>query len=193
MKHVFAVGLALGGAAALVWPVAMQAASVAQPVQLAQAHGAHGHHHQAHGHGHHAVEMPTQEAIAAMPVAPSVAISNCWIRLLPLPAPSAGYFNTDNKGPGAVTLTGAASAHYGQVMLHQTTHADGMSRMSFVEGVEIPAGQTLEFTPGGYHIMLEKPAQEVKVGDMVAMQFLFASGEKAEATCEVKPANTLAK
>lgn len=192
MKHAFAAGLALYGAA-LAFPAAAQASAPSAIVQLAHAHGAQpGHGHDAHG-GHAHGPAPTQEAIAAMPVAPSIEVSGCWIRLLPLPAPSAGYFNAGNKGTGAVTLTGAASARYGQVMLHQTTHTDGMSRMSSVEGVEIPAGQTLEFKPGGYHIMLEKPAQEIKVGDTVAMQFLFASGEKAEADCEVKPANTLAK
>ncbi|WP_397474760.1 copper chaperone PCu(A)C [Pusillimonas sp.] len=191
MKHAFVARLALCGAAVLAWPTVMQASSSQLPMQLAHAHGAKA--HNSHGHDHHAHQAPSQESIAAMPVAPSVAIADCWIRLLPLPAPSAGYFKTANKGDGSVTLTGAASARYGQVMLHQTTHTDGMSRMSSVEGVEIPAGQTLEFKPGSYHIMLEKPTDEIKVGDTVAMQFLFESGEKAEADCDVKPANTLAK
>lgn len=195
MKHAFVAGLAVCGAAVLAWPAAIQASSAQLPLQLAHAHGAkgqsgHGHHH---GHDRHAAQGPSQQAIAAMPVASSVAIADCWIRLLPLPAPSAGYFKASNKGDGSVTLTGAASARYGQVMLHQTTHTDGMSRMSSVDGVEIPSGQTLEFKPGSYHIMLEQPTDEIKVGDNVAMQFLLKSGQKAEASCEVKPANTLAK
>lgn len=200
MKHAFVAGLAVWSAAALAWPAAMQASSLVHPVQIAHAHGgqgatahgdqAHGQH--AHGHGHHA-PGPSQEAIAAMPVASNVDIDDCWIRHLPLPAPSAGYFNASNRGKDGITLVGAASARYGDVMLHQTTHTDGMSRMSSVDGVQIPAGQTLNFKPGGYHIMLEKPTSEVKVGDTVVMQFLFESGQKAEAECEVKPANTLAK
>lgn len=186
MKHAFAASLALCGAAILASP-AIHASGADHTMQLA--HSGHGHNHG--GHAHHAA--PSQEDIAAMPIASSVAISDCWIRLLPSPAPSAGYFNAGNQGKTPVTLTAAASARYGQVMLHQTTHTDGMSRMSSVQGVEIPAGETLEFKPGGYHVMLEKPVSEVKIGDTVAMQFLFASGEKAEAACEVKPANTLAK
>lgn len=128
-----------------------------------------------------------------MPAAKSIEINDCWIRLVPSPAPSAGYFSARNQGDAAKTLTAAASSKYGQVMLHQTTHTDGMSRMSAVDGVEIVPGQTVQFKPGSYHIMLEKPASEIKVGDVIPMQFLFASGDKAEAQCEVKPANTLAK
>lgn len=190
MKHAFVARLAICGAAVLALPTVTLASS-AQPTLLAHSHGAQAHH--GHAHGQHAAQTPSQEAIAAMPLASSVAIADCWIRLLPSPAPSAGYFKTTNQGDGSVTLTGAASARYGQVMLHQTTHTDGMSRMSSVEGVEIPAGQTLQFKPGSYHIMLEKPAGEIKIGDTVPMQFLFDSGQKAEAQCEVKPANTLAK
>jgi len=195
MKNAFATGLALAAAAALVAPASLYASQQSQPIQLAHAHGEHGQHGSdtEHGHAHHASQGPSQEAIAAMPTASAVNISECWIRLLPLPAPSAGYFNAKNSGQDSVTLSGAASAQYGQVMLHQTTHKDGMSRMSSVEGVDIAPGQTLEFKPGGYHIMLEKPVAEIKVGDVVPMQFLLISGQKAEAECEVKPANTVAK
>lgn len=193
MKLAVFAGLALVGGVAIASPASMSAST--KVVQLAQAHG---HHsglagHGAHGHRHASGAAPSQEAISAMPVSASIAISNCWIRHLPLPAPSAGYFVAVNQGEKPVVLTGAASERYGDVMLHQTTHSDGMSRMSSVEGVEIAPGQTLEFKPGGYHIMLEQPVGEIKVGNTVSMQFLLAGGDKAVAECEVKPANTLVK
>ncbi|HUH88608.1 MAG TPA: copper chaperone PCu(A)C [Pusillimonas sp.] len=191
MKHVILAGLTLLGATSMALSGTVHAS--ASGVQLAQAHG---HHSGAGGHGHgqaSGVAAPSQHAIAAMPLSKSVVISDCWIRLLPLPAPSAGYFVAANQGDKPVTLAGAASAKYGAVMLHQTTHSDGMSRMSSVNGVEIAAHEKLEFKPGGYHIMLEKPAGEIKVGDAIPLQFLFASGEKAEAQCAVKPANTVAR
>ena len=198
MNHASAAALALLGTLAMAMPVA-NASAPQGAVQLAHAH-AHASHgqapegHAAHGQGGHAMAAaPSPEAIAAMPVSAALAVSDCWIRLVPAPAPSAGYFVAANKGAQAVTLTGAASPRYAAVMLHQTTHADGMSRMSHVQGAEIPAGQKLEFKPGGYHLMLEKPTQEIKVGDTVPMQFLLASGDKAQADCEVKPANTVAK
>lgn len=162
-------------------------------ILLAQSHAGHGKGgHAAHMKGDHTAS-PSQTAIEAMAVSKSLQVSDCWIRLVPAPAPSAGYFVASNTGSDPVTLNGAASASYGSIMLHQTTHEDGMSKMSHVQGAEIPAGQALQFKPGSYHLMLEKPAREIKVGDTVAMQLLLASGEKAVADCEVKPANTLAK
>lgn len=192
MKLAVFAGLALFTGAAMAAPAA--SSGHAGVILLAHAHGHQGgqHGHGTPGHHHGGVPAASQEAIAAMPVSTSVAISDCWIRHLPLPAPSAGYFTAANQGAKMVVLTGAASARYGDVMLHQTTHSEGMSRMSSVGGVEIAAGDKLEFKPGSYHIMLEKPVGEIKVGQSVPMQFLLAGGEKALADCQVKPANTVA-
>nr|WP_255676047.1 copper chaperone PCu(A)C [Pusillimonas sp. MFBS29] len=122
----------------------------------------------------------------------SIQVSACWIRSLPAPAPSAGYFLVTNNGSKEVKLQAAVSPVYGMVMLHQTTNHDGMSRMSETHDIAIPAGGELEFKPGGYHAMLEQAKTVPAVGSQVAMDFLFDTGEKASAQCEVKPANTRA-
>jgi len=59
--------------------------------------------------------------------------------------------------------------------------------------VSIPAGGELQFKPGSYHAMLEKPAQALTVGTEVEADFVFQSGETAKALCEVKPANALSR
>ncbi|NYT65526.1 copper chaperone PCu(A)C [Alcaligenaceae bacterium] len=143
---------------------------------------------------HHAQagEQHPATATADAPVSQDVTISSCWIRSLPLPAPSAGYFMVKNSGAQAVKLVGAASESYGMVMLHQTTHEDGLSKMSMAHAIDIPAGSELEFKPGGYHAMLEKPHTTITVGSTVTMDFLLDNGQKASAQCEVKPANTKA-
>lgn len=148
---------------------------------------AHSHGH-GHGHGHAA-----QDSIATAAVSRSLQVSACWIRAIPAPAPSAGYFVVKNAGDKDVSLQSAGSASYGMVMLHQTTHQDGMSRMSEAHDIVIPAHGELEFKPGGYHAMLEKPQTAPAVGSEVPIDFLFSTGEKATAQCEVKPANTRTK
>lgn len=147
-----------------------------------------------HGHGHgngagHASAVAAADVNAA-PVSSSIAVSGCWIRAIPAPAPSGGYFVVRNNGEKPVTLVAAASPSYGMVMLHQTTHQGGMSRMSEVEGVEIASGSELEFRPGGYHAMLGSAAEGVAVGSTITLNLLFDNGEKAVTECEVKPANT---
>lgn len=110
--------------------------------------------HEGHRHNQ-AKESHSAVAIADAPLSKDVVVSACWIRSLPLPAPSAGYFLVKNNGDKAVNLVGAASTSYDMVMLHQTTNVDGLSKMSMTHAIDIPAGNELEFKPGGYHAMLE--------------------------------------
>lgn len=149
------------------------------------AHGDHGN----HGGSHHG---PSAHDIASAPLSTDLKVSACWIRSLPLPAPSAGYFVVQNAASDGVKLLGAASSSYAMVMLHQTTNHDGLSKMSMTESIDIPAGGELVFKPGGYHAMLEQPNTTIKVGSTVAMDFLFDNGQKATAQCDVKSAKAMA-
>jgi len=142
--------------------------------------------HSSHHGG--SAHMPAVDTAHAK-VSATLAVSDCWVRSLPAPAPSAAYFIVKNTGDNEALLQGAASSTYGMVMLHQTTHQGGMSRMSETHDIVIPPGGQLEFKPGGYHAMLEKPVAAPAIGSTVAMDFVFSSGEKAVAQCEVKPAN----
>lgn len=150
--------------------------------------------HSGHDHGAagHADKAQGAHDLSHAKVSKTVMVSSCWIRAVPAPAPSAGYFVVKNSGDKDVKLQGASSADYGMVMLHQTTQQDGMSKMSETHDVVIPAAGQLEFKPGSYHAMLEKPAKAAVIGSKVNMDFLFDTGEKASAECEIKPANTQA-
>lgn len=135
---------------------------------------------------------PSAHDINKAPVSTDLDVSGCWVRSLPLPAPSAGYFLVKNLGASGVKLLAASSPSYGMVMLHQTTDHDGLSKMSMAEAIDIPANGELQFKPGGYHAMLEKPTSTIEIGSTVTMNFLFDNGQKAVAQCEVKPAKTMA-
>lgn len=162
----------------------------------AMGHAGHGHSHD-HGHGMHAghegqVSSAKDAAVyAALPEAPGVTVSQCWVRFLPPPVPAGGFFVVHNGGEQPLTLVAAASPAFDEVMLHQTTHSEGMSRMAMVDQVTVAAGETLEFKPGSFHAMLEKPLAEVRVGELVDMVFKFENNHKATARCEVMPAGAL--
>src|SRR5690606_12179334 len=142
-------------------------------------------------HGHAAMQGMQAQAEQAK-LSETLQVSSCWIRSLPAPAPSAGYFLVKNSGTHDVKLRGAVPPTYGMIMLHQTTQHEGMSKMSETHDVVIPAAGELEFKPGGYHAMLEQAKTAPAIGDQVTIDFLFDTGEKASAQCEVKPANTKA-
>jgi copper(I)-binding protein len=59
-------------------------------------------------------------------------------------------------------------------MLHQTTVDDkGVARMRMVMALDVPAGQTVSFAPGGYHIMLMNIARDVYPGDAIPLTLTF--------------------
>ncbi len=50
------------------------------------------------------------------------------------------------------------------LMLHQSSNKGGMSGMDMVDKVIVPAGGTVRFAPGGYHLMCENPTAEDESG-----------------------------
>lgn len=135
----------------------------------------------------HGAMAPAADA----PVSTTVTASDCWIRQLPAPAPSGGFLVFHNAGSQAVNLVGARSSDYAEVMIHQTKEENGISKMSMVHQVAVPAGGQLAFKPGSYHMMLEQARAGLKVGDHVQVDFALDNGQRVTAQCEVKPANAM--
>lgn len=64
----------------------------------------------------------------------------------------AGYFIVNNTGDTNDTLL-EVRADFPKVLLHKSEEKDGIATMSHVDQIEVPAGQAVEFAPGGYHVM----------------------------------------
>lgn len=127
-------------------------------------------------------------AAPALAAPASVMVSDCWVRLLPGTLPSGGYFSVMNMSDKAVNLVGVQTDAFGMAMLHETQSNGSTSTMVMVDKAPVPANGTLKFAPGGYHLMLEKPRQSIKVGTSVPMTFEFDDGEKVTSECKVKSA-----
>lgn len=163
---------------------AVLAASLAF-TSVAAAHCGHDHDHDhAHEHAHHHTDYTAQFVSAA--ISTLIEVEGCWIRNIPTPAPSAGYFVVKNNGTEAITLLAANSTQYDDLMLHQTVDEDGMAKMKMADDIKIEAGESLEFKPGGYHAMLERPVSAVSVGEQVDLELLFDNQQKVVAQCAVK-------
>lgn len=74
------------------------------------------------------------------------------------PAPgtdkTAGYFTLHNHSGAAVVITGASSPDARAVEMHVTESEGGMTRMRRIRQLEVDAGETVRFEPGGRHLML---------------------------------------
>jgi periplasmic copper chaperone A len=119
--------------------------------------------------------------------APGVTVSDAWLRALPGGLPAGGYFTLHNPTAKTLTLQSASSPACGMLMLHKSDTMGGMATMANVDTIDVKPGGTLEFSPGGFHLMCMKPM--LKPGDKVSVTLHFAGGAKVQADFAVRGAN----
>ncbi|MEW9624176.1 copper chaperone PCu(A)C [Rhodanobacter geophilus] len=118
-----------------------------------------------------------------------VTASHAWIRVLPGGLPAGAYVVLRNDGDRAISLTGASSPAYGEAMLHESSRAGGMSRMTMVDALAIPAHGTQALQPGGYHLMLMDAKHPVQPGDTVRVVLRFGNGGTLPVDFKARPAS----
>jgi hypothetical protein len=95
----------------------------------------------------------------------------------------ASAFSTAKSGAVYMTLTNQSSAPDRllevttdaamNAEVHESSEKDGVATMRSVDGLEIPAGGSVDLKPGGYHIMLGSLKAPLKKGDMIMLQLKF--------------------
>ena len=120
--------------------------------------------------------------------ASSLMVSDAWIRAMPAGIPSGGYFTLHNGSTKDVVLTGASTPACGSLMLHKSEMTGGMSSMHHVDEVAVPAGGSVAFAPGGYHLMCMQATSAITPGAKVQVTLLFKDGAKLTVSFEVRDA-----
>ena len=119
---------------------------------------------------------------------PGLEVKDAWIREAPPAAMMlAGYALLQNTGNQALTVDGASSKSFADVSLHRTTMDNGMSGMVPVPALKLAPGASQVLAPGGYHLMLMKPARALAAGDKVRIRLSCGSASR-EFTFTVKAA-----
>jgi len=117
--------------------------------------------------------------------------SHAWIRVLPGSLPASAYVTLENGSDQAVALSGASSTAYTEVMLHHSSTAGGMSRMTMVDSLEVPAHGKTVLAPAGYHLMLMQARKPVKPGDTISVLLKFTDGSTLATDFIARPANAV--
>ena len=117
--------------------------------------------------------------------------AHAWIRVLPGSLPAGAYVTLENNGDQPVAMTGASSKAYAQVMLHHSSTEGGVSRMTMVDSLPVPAHGKAVLAPAGYHLMLMHPTAPVKPGATVRMLLKFSDGSSLPTDFIARPANAL--
>ncbi|WP_293389181.1 copper chaperone PCu(A)C [Nevskia sp.] len=99
-----------------------------------------------------------------------------------------GFMSIVNDGSQDDRLIAISSQAATSVELHQMSMADGQMQMRAVnEGLAIPAGQTVELAPGGYHLMLIGLSQALVAGQTVTLELQFEKAGKGSVELAVAP------
>ena len=101
-------------------------------------------------------------------------------------ANSAAYMVIKNTGDKPERLISATCDVAEMVQIHQTIVKDNVAQMQPIDGLDIPAGGSVELKPGGYHIMLMKLKQDLIVGQTITLTLTFQSGAKVSVKAPVK-------
>ncbi len=109
-------------------------------------------------------------------------IASAWVRL---PAvygqPAAAYFAMMG-GRHDVKLVRIESALAARTEMHESMASmQGMTTMKPLDHVDVPADASMQFKPGGNHVMLFGLDPVVKPGTAVPLRFGFSDGTTTEA------------
>jgi len=119
--------------------------------------------------------------------AESLQITDAWIKNLPMAVPvRAGYMHISNNQNLEVTVVSLQSKSFESIEIHQSLEVDGMMSMRPVDVLSIPAGGSLELAPGGFHLMMMNPLEELIPGQKVIVTLYYEDKKKQLIEMEVR-------
>jgi periplasmic copper chaperone A len=119
-----------------------------------------------------------------------VSVSDAWIRATVPQQKSAGAF-LRIRSATAASLVAVRTPVAASAELHQMAMQGQQMTMRRAGTVALPAGQEVNFGPGGYHVMLFGLKQQLKDGDTVPLTLVIEDAAhkrtEVQATAQVKP------
>jgi copper(I)-binding protein len=104
----------------------------------------------------------------------SLEINSPWSRATPKGAQTAiGYMTIKNNGTTPDRLTGGSIDVADRFQLHAMTMENGIAKMRELSDIEIKPGQTIEFKPGGSHVMFVNLKRPLSKGDHINGTLVF--------------------
>ena len=130
-------------------------------------------------------------AVQAQTAAP-VAVDGAWARASVQGQKATGAFMRLTS-PEATRLVRAESAVAGVVEVHEMKMEGDVMKMRAVPGLDLPAGQTVDLKPGGYHVMLMDLKAPLAKGASVPLTLVFQDAKGVESQQQVQvPVATMA-
>jgi copper(I)-binding protein len=119
-----------------------------------------------------------------------LAIGHPYARATAPGQPTGGaYLRVENHGAQSDRLVSASADVSKSVELHEMKMEGDVMRMRQVDGVEVPAGQSVVLEPGGVHVMLIGLKAPLKQGERFPMTLRFEKAGEVKVEVVVEAAN----
>jgi len=114
-------------------------------------------------------------------------IDDAWIaEAPPVSKVMAAYMKIENETQQDRQAVSMQCKEFERAEFHRTVEKDDMARMEHQQVLNIPAESELELEPGGYHIMLFKPARHLLAGDKTSCSMTFDDGTTIAIDLEIR-------
>lgn len=112
--------------------------------------------------------------VAAPALADGLAVTDAWARTTP-PGVTMGvvYFSLHNGGARSDRLLKLGTTVAASASVHRTEIVQDVARMREVPVLHVAPGETLEFAPGGLHVMLMGLKRPLMEGQTFELELLF--------------------
>jgi copper(I)-binding protein len=100
----------------------------------------------------------------------AVLIKGAWINEAPPTINiNAAYLLIENNTDKTIFITKVESPDYERIEIHRSILVNGLAKMELQTQLGIEAKSQLQFTPGGYHLMLFNPGKLMHAGEMTSL------------------------
>lgn len=126
-------------------------------------------------------------ALTACAKEKKLTVADAWVQYSPVKGnPSAAYF-TIHGGAQDVSLIGVSTDVAIRSEMHETMTHGTMASMKPLANVQIPAGATVKFEPGGKHVMLWSINPGIAPPKHITLNLAFSNGDHIRADAALYP------
>ncbi|MFZ5567048.1 MAG: copper chaperone PCu(A)C [Pseudomonadota bacterium] len=116
--------------------------------------------------------------------AQTVEVKDAWARSTVPGQKASGAFMKLTAREGT-RLVGASSPVAGVTEVHEMKMEGDIMRMRAIAGLDLPAGQTVELKPGGYHVMLLDLKTALRKDSSIPLTLVFKDAKGVESKVEL--------
>lgn len=107
-------------------------------------------------------------------LADDIVVTDAWARpTANAKSPGGAFLTITNHTDNTVIVTHISSDIANMAHIHNTVKVEGMMSMEMLDELEIKAGESATFKPGGMHIMLMGLSQKLTKGDHFTLTISF--------------------